>query len=308
MIGLLPDDPLSRGDAGQELLGAVPNTLTHAQGEVHDRLLSMGRRLVIAALGHTATLGGAELALARLAEATNPAEFDLRLLLFTRGPLVERLRAAHQAVTVLELGPLAEATRHDVGRSPLTAARTALGLIPFAGRLARHLRRIGPDLVYANTLKAGLIGVPVARTLRLPVVWHIHDRVSADYLPSLLVRLVRFVAKNGATAVIVNSEATAATLPGVPTVVAFPGYSPEQVGPRPTDRTPPSPAVVGIVGRISPTKGQLEFVRSARRVIEEVPDAKFRVIGSAMFNQEGYASAVQAEVHRLGLSLDPPTL
>ena len=48
-----------------------------------------------------------------------------------------------------------------------------------------------------------------------------------------------------------------------PTTVVYPGFSPEQA----TGRTGQvlSPPVVGMIGRISPTKGQLEFVRATPR-------------------------------------------
>src|SRR5690606_169678 len=77
------------------------------------------------------------------------------------------------------------------------------------------------------------------------------------------------------------------------------GLSPEQIAPAPRPR--PETPVVGMVGRISPTKGQLEFVRAAGRVADRFPRTAFRIIGSPMFGHEEHEGEVRREIERLGL-------
>ncbi|WP_332699644.1 hypothetical protein, partial [Halalkalibacter lacteus] len=90
-------------------------------------------------------------------------------------------------------------------------------------------------------------------------------------LPGSMVRLVRLLARVAPRVVIANSEATAATLPGARGLtVAHPGLAPDQIARHPRSAAP-APPVVGMVGRISPTKGQLEFVRAAAQVLTAVP-------------------------------------
>lgn len=84
--------------------------------------------------------------------------------------------------------------------------------------------------------------------------------------------------------------------------IAYPGFGPDQMGPAPADRRSSAPGVVGIIGRISPTKGQLEFVRAAARVLRERPRVRFRIIGAPLFGENSYAAAVHREVDSLGIA------
>ena len=130
-----------------------------------------------------------------------------------------------------------------------------------------------PDVLHTTSLKADLIGLAAGRLAAVPVVWHVHDRMHPDYLPARTVRGMRALARRGPRAVIANSTATAATLPGVRDLsVVWPGLAPNQVLGDLDRRRPPDPPVVGLLGRVSPTKGQLELVRAASLVLQERPD------------------------------------
>ncbi|WP_435199839.1 glycosyltransferase [Janibacter sp. GS2] len=256
----------------------------------------------VAILDHTAQLGGAELALLRLLDAVvSRTDVEPHVILFADGPLVDRLRKAGHTVEVLPLGEgLATAGRGELAGAT-SAARRAVGVAPFVARLAARLRELDADVVHTTSLKADLIGVPAARLARRPLVWHVHDRITPDYLPRPLVHLMRRVGATAPRRVIVNSRATAATMPGARgLVVAHPGLAPEDIADAPRAR--PGRPVVGIVGRISPTKGQLEFVRAAARVAGRHPDVTFRIIGSPMFGHEEHEAKVRREVERLGLT------
>lgn len=256
----------------------------------------------VVVLDHTADIGGAELALLRLLDALRGrADVEAHVILFSDGPLVARLREGGHAVEVLPLRTdLIATTRHEAG-VPITAVRGAVGVAPFVRRLARRLREIDADVVHSTSLKADLVAVPAARRARVPLVWHVHDRIASDYLPGPVARLVRSLARWGPQRVVANSRATAATLPGARALtIVPPGLAPEQIAPAP--RPAPARPVVGIIGRISPTKGQLEFVRAAGRVSARHPDVTFRIIGAPMFGQESYEGEVRREVERLGLT------
>jgi len=240
----------------------------------------------------------------RLVDQLDESLIDPATILFTEGPLAGRLRERGHVVEVLSLSPLsAGVERQKAGSSITTLLWNSIRVVPFVIRLGLHLRALAPDVIHSTSLKADLIAVPVSWIAQRPLVWHVHDRIAHDYLPALLVWLVRFLARHAPRHVIVNSEATALTLPGVKRLtVAYPGFSPDQVGPPPARRTGPVPATVGILGRISPTKGQIEFVRAAARVAKKHPDVRFRIIGAPLFGEEAYAEQVRREVESLGLS------
>jgi glycosyltransferase involved in cell wall biosynthesis len=131
----------------------------------------------------------------------------------------------------------------------------------------------------------------------------VHDRLAEDYLPGRTARLLQTLARRVPQAVVANSAATAATLPGARGLgVVHPGLALAQVAPTPRTRQPDGPPVVLMVGRIGPTKGQLVLVRAARRVVDVRPDARVRIVGAAAFGADAYAANVLEEVHALGLA------
>ncbi|MET0435656.1 MAG: glycosyltransferase, partial [Cellulomonas sp.] len=259
----------------------------------------------VVVLDHTAQLGGAELALLRTVRALDPAAVEVTVVLFADGPLAGRLRDAGVAVRVLPLDPrIAQTDRAAAGRSALGAARSAAATLPFVARLARLLRDLQPDVVHTTSLKADVLGLPAARLARRPLVWHVHDRIAEDYLPAPVARVLRVLARRGPRHVVVNSHATARTLLPLPRgwTLAYPGLAPEQVAADPAARPAPAAPVVGLVGRISPTKGQREFVAAAALLAERFPDARFRVVGAALFEEQAYEGELRAQVAALGLT------
>lgn len=265
----------------------------------------MTRPVRVVVLDHTAALGGAELALLRACVALDPARVHVVVVLFADGPLVGRLREAGVEVRVLPLDPrVATTDRATAGRSLGGAVRSAAATVPFLLRLARLLRRLDPDVVHTNSLKADLIGLPAAALARRPLVWHVHDRIADDYLPAGLARLVRTAARRGPAHVVVNSLATGRTLLPLPRgwTVVHPGLAPEQIAGDPATRPQPARTVVGLVGRISPTKGQREFVEAGALLAERFGQVQLRIVGSALFAEADYERDLGALVDRLGLA------
>ena len=261
------------------------------------------RRLRVVVVDHTAELGGAEVALLRLLRALDDEQTDVRVVLFRDGPLVAELRATGVPVQVVPLAAdVTGVDRAAAGRASWANVVRAVQVVPFVVGLARRWRRLRPDLVVTTSLKADLLGGVAARLAGRRLVWHLHDRVADDYLPGPLVRLVRAAARWLPHLVVANSQATAATVPKVRCVVVPPGIGGDwvldeaavQARPAPGARADRGP-VVGLVGRVSPTKGQLELVRAAAVVAEHHPGAVFRIVGSPMFGADDYAAQVRAE-------------
>lgn len=249
-------------------------------------------------LDHTAQEGGAELALLRLVDALPPGAFDLCAILFADGPLRAHLRSRGIRTLVVALDPaLATASRDRAVRAAAASAAAAASFVP---RLVRAIRGAHPDLVVANSLKSALFAAVAAPLAGVPWVWHLHDRLAADYLPAALAALMRAVAAVAPRAIVVNSRATLATLPARArrrAIVAYPGLPPDAFADGPEGRDD----AVGIIGRVSPTKGQREFVQAAARVAEAHPEMRFRVIGAALFGEEGYERSLRDQVAALGL-------
>ena len=130
-------------------------------------------------------------------------------------------------------------------------------------RLSRRIRALDADIVHTNSLKAALYGGVAGRLARVPVVWHVRDRIADDYLPTSAVRLVRTASRFLPTAVVANSAATLATLPGhrrgrvrlQPDRSRCGGVT---TGSEPSEQ--PTTTTIGVVGRLAPWKGQHVFL------------------------------------------------
>ncbi len=251
-------------------------------------------------LDHTAQEGGGELALLRLAEALRArGAADVMVLLFADGPMRRRLSSAGFPVAVLRLDErIATASRHRVLAG---AARSVTGALGFVPRLARGIRGSGADLVVANSLKSAVFACVAAPLAGRRWIWHLHDRLASDYLPAPLVAAMRLLAVLGPRGIVANSRATRDTLPARArrtAVVAYPGLPDEAFAGRPRV---PSDTVVGIVGRVSPTKGQREFIQAAALVADRRPDARFLIVGGALFGEGDYESELRRLAGSLGV-------
>lgn len=250
-------------------------------------------------LDHCAAWSGGEIALLRL--LTPLASSRPLVVLAEDGPLVEHLRRASIDVLVL---PLAARTnrlsRQQAGRLPW---RSVLDSLAYVWRLRRLLHEQRPDAVHCNSLKSGIYGCLAARLAGVPAVWHVRDRITEDYLPPRVVRLVRLMLLLLPTAILVNSRATWETL-GVQVrrrrwVHVLPDpYRPERTS-RP--RTHPSATpVVALIGRLAPWKGQDTFLDALDLLTARGRPVRGRLYGAALFGETEYAAVIEARVAERG--------
>ena len=125
-------------------------------------------------LDHTGVLSGAELCLFDIASSYADSG---RVLLLADGPLRERLERAAIAVEVLA----APRTVSDVRRegSGIRELQAIPGIFRLAWRVAQHARSY--DILYTNSQKALIIGALAGNLARKPVIWHLHDILSAEH-------------------------------------------------------------------------------------------------------------------------------
>ena len=251
-------------------------------------------------LDHVARLSGAEIGLLRFIAAAD--ELEATVLLAEDGPLVEPLRTAGARVEVLPLAEEARGLGKAEVRPGASLAVAAVHMPGYVWTLAGRLRELDPDLVHTMSLKSGIYGTLAARLARLPVVWHLHDRLAADYLPRPAVCPMRMLARTLPSALVVNSSSTLATVgrrfrPGlrraiIPLPVPIPARPCEL-----RDRV----ERVGIVGRLTSWKGQHVFLRAFARAFPE-PDVRAVVIGSATFGEDAYERELRALAERLRIA------
>lgn len=269
-------------------------------------------------LDHTGTLGGAELYLLDVAAHYRP---HVSVVLFEDGPFRERLKAARVPVHVL---PAAEALMRVTREGGLGAA---LGAAPALARLAWQLARLARsfDLVYANSQKALVAGALASLLARRPLIWNLHDILTADHFSTLNRRVAVTLANTCAARVVVNSRATQRAFAASggdigKTVIAYNGLAPEDFAPTLQTRAAAQQVrqqyglgdapVVGVFSRLASWKGQHVLIEA----LPALPDVHALLVGDALFQEDRtYKEAlcrltkehgVQDRVHFAGFQQD----
>lgn len=262
-----------------------------------------GMRIVF--VEHSSIESGGQHSLLELMQSLSDRH-DVQLLC-PEGPLAETMRARGFAVHVIPDSQLTfRLHRVDTAREVTRA---------FVARAAvhRHVRRLRPDIVHANSLRAGLL---VIGPDRARVVVHCRDLLP----PGLLSDAVRHAVLLGSAQTIAVSRAAAARLAGpqwrsrrvsvvdnpVDTQRFDPTRWPTNAA-RETLGVAGSP-VLGLVAQITPWKGQTRAVRVLARLRKEHPEAQLLIVGEAKFvtrstrfDNPGYERDVRALVKDLGL-------
>jgi glycosyltransferase involved in cell wall biosynthesis len=273
--------------------------LAERHGVLYRRLAAGERdgRLRVVFLDHVARLSGGEIAILRL--LPHLEDVNAHVILAEDGLLADRLLQAGISVEVLALDASARDLRKDsVGRGS-SSPRAALLVAAHAARLARRLRGLRPDVVHTNSLKSGVYGGLAAKAAGVPLIWHLRDRIAADYLPRPAAGLVRASIATLADGVIANSQATIDTLPARSRKHAW--VIPDSVELSTRPRTAAGEGLrFGMLGRIAPWKGQDLFLRAFARAFAEGPERAV-LVGQPMFGEEPFERELHELVTALGL-------
>ena len=261
---------------------------------------------------HTAILSGGEIALLNLIRHMDRRVVTPIVVLCSDGPLAEELRDACE-VHVIPLPKGIRNKRKDgLGWKSVLKLRDIVALGLYSFRLAKFAVEHDVNLIHTNSLKADIIGGVAARVAGRPVVWHVHDRIEQDYLPKPMVRAFRFLCGILPSYVITNSRAVLDTLhlkrscqqasipPGVD-LRQISKCTDDALASRLVANENTDYQVIALVGRICPWKGQHIFLRAAAMVLDRFPNARFKIVGAALFGEEKYEAEVRRLCSDLGL-------
>jgi glycosyltransferase involved in cell wall biosynthesis len=180
--------------------------------------------------------------------------------------------------------------------------------------LRRKVVEINPDLVHANSIRAGLVATAATLGLGTRVVWHLHDLLPRHPLSSA-VRIFAFLFARAR--MIAVSQAVADNFAGPlfslrnRVSVILNGIDLDRFQANKTDRKETRQElkldedefVVGLVGLLTRRKGQLGLIHAFARVLREVPKATLLIVGGALFNRdEEYAKLLRDTAAKLGIS------
>ncbi|MBD2152810.1 glycosyltransferase family 4 protein [Pseudanabaena sp. FACHB-1277] len=270
-------------------------------------------------VSYTAMLGGGELCLLDFAKAYRDSS---EVLLLTDGVLKTRLESLGVRVNLLT------SSKRSLAAVKASSGLASLKSIGELWRLGRQVAQKSKDfdLIHANNQK-GFVVAAIARFLGgAPVVWHLHDILTADIFSPLNRRIAVTLANWCATRVMVNSQATAdafiaaggnsrllRTVHNGFDSEVFDRVKDNQAGLREELRIPRDRPLVGIFSRISYWKGQQVLLEAAM----QLPNVHLLLVGDALFGEAEYAErlknmamqdSLKGRVHWLGFHEDIPAL
>ncbi len=267
---------------------------------------------------HAVEMGGAERVLLRFLDAMDRDLFEPALACPHQGPLVA---AAEERGVRVHLGfpapRLLEVRRKSLGKDLLPRLAYPLDFVRTAASLARLIGVEGFDLVLTNSAKADIYGSLAGWLAGKPVVWRLHDIVDYDAFSRLNVLLFRSFASLFAARVLAVSGAVrdALSARGVresKIAVVHNGIDVKALSvtfSRTRSREKleeefgidPGAPLAGLVGRLVDWKGPDRFVAAAAEVARELPEARFLLVGEAIFGEASYVDELKAQARRLGL-------
>lgn len=197
--------------------------------------------------------------------------------------------------------------------NPVKLFRYIGSILGAVSDLRGKFRSLRPDILHANTVRAGIVAMIATAWTGQAMVWHIHDMLPRHPL-TLAIRLLAYSSRR--VHLVACSAAAAATLgpvlqgSGGPRVIhngceLAPANGDEQVRERKREELGLSPDdfVLGTIGQLTPRKGTLELIRAFADVKKQLPNAVLLVCGSAIFNRdELYVEKLHQEAASLGLT------
>ena len=233
------------------------------------------------------TLGGGQQCLADLVSGLTERGWVAHVGLPGRGPLAERLESAGATVHLIPL------TEYTNGRKSLRdVVRFAMDMPRVASAIRRLVKAHSIDLVYVNAPRL----LPAAALASNRVVFHSHNMLGQWYAAWPAVMALRW------RRIPVIASSSFLARPYVERLargqvrVVYNGV-PDCGGGvwRRADARP----CVGIIGRVAPEKGHLDFLRMARAMVAAESGCHFLICGDGQHSGDGFLK----EVRRMAVGL-----
>jgi glycosyltransferase involved in cell wall biosynthesis len=219
-------------------------------------------------------LGGAQRCLLDLLPEIEKRGWRASAALPGGGPLVESLRARHVDV-------------HEIPCGPYRSGRKSLpDMVRFMRDLRSQvsvLRSLNFDLLYVNGPRL-LVAAAMALDGRAPVLFHAHSRIP----PGVLSWIAGWSIRRMDATVIACTSSVAPDVPRAKLSVIANGTPDLGFRERCFKRWR-----IGIIGRISPEKGQTEFLRAAAILAPQFPEVRFVICGAPILPAGNYFDTVR---------------
>jgi L-malate glycosyltransferase len=256
---------------------------------------------------HTGKVSGAERVLLMILARLDPTRFNAVMLSPAAGALREMVdRLGVRTITIDSL-----AARFTL--SPLQLLRYVFSFVRQvrAARIAVKAER--PDVVHANSIRAGLVMSASTFGFDVPIIWHAHDLLPRHPL-SIAIRLFAWAHRR--TQIVAVSNAVARSFGRLlrkddrKVLVVHNAVDTELFKPDDQKRNQTRKILglsgnllVGTVGQLTPRKGQLELIKAFAEIAGDLQSAVLLIVGEALFNRDfEYAESLKATATALGVA------
>ena len=194
-------------------------------------------------------------------------------------------------------------------------ARYCKSFLGVVRQLRQRVTSFQPDLLHANSIRAGLVATTATVGLRTKVVWHLHDMLPQHPL-STAIRL--FASLSQRTHLIAVSQAVAINFRGrwarlmknrvhvILNAIDLNKFPSDQTARRRIRRElrfRKTDLVLGIVGQLTARKGQLELLHAFADAVAEFPGMVLLIVGAPLFNRDHeYLKLLKRTAAELGIA------
>lgn len=231
--------------------------------------------------------GGGQVSLLELLERISRAKFHPLVVLSEKGKLSEKVQKLNIKCEIIKMSTL--------------KILNPFALLGTLSQLFRFMKLYRISLIYANSSRAAIYAGLVAKSLKIPMVWH----VRIPHSDGLLDRFLAFLS----TKIIVVSQAVGKRfdwLPKEKKELVYNGVDINKFSPavrgvdfRTRFNLRSSHTVIGTVGRFSPEKGHTILISAIQKVAKITPKIKVLFIGNG---NEKFRLSLHEKIKKLELS------
>lgn len=229
-------------------------------------------------------LGGGQRCLFDLLPAFLNRGWSVQVALPGPGPFQKKLYS-----TGIQTHSLSPSSYTSMNKPPRETVKYAMELPRLAYKLVRLCRSQRIDLLYVNGPRFLPAAACAARLLSIRSIFHCHHRISQGTAVRLTGEALRLSRSHVIACCRYAVEPLGGYIKHDRLRILHNGVADLPV--RQSD-LPRAVRRIGVIGRIEPEKGHLEFVNAARVVASQFPDCIFSIIGEPLFSGAEYLQKV----------------
>ena len=288
--------------------------MVNAGHTLHHLSNSLSQPMEIALVGMSSRMSGVEFSTLYLAEQLDKQKWLPVVISSEEGDLVERCRAAGLPTAIVSANRGISTSIRLGGvllPNPIALVINGFAILLNALKLRRYLDATKPRIVITKGMSAHFFGGLAARSLRIPCVWHVQDRVSERYGP-----FFKWIISGGgrllADRCIADAESIARQLgtliPKDRISIILNGIDTDRFSPdvdglsvRSEWGVDRDTILIGVVARLTPWKGQHLLLEISAGLLVRHPNLKVVLVGTPMFDNDKYLKRLREYVRTHGL-------